>query len=365
MSDYEPVAGPSSASDALLEEPSHIDEDFSDDGDYVKRRLYVSEIMFMWNLSDIVRELGTNEQCVRYSEDEGLVLKNRKCGKHKTNMKISYSSGCKSLGTFICAKASCKGKAGGSGVKISRRQGTFFENVTLDMPHIYYLIYAYSQGWSYNQTIHEDPYKRQRQQCLSPNTICDWYNYCREVVVIYYLEKQNQFTGKIGGPGKIVQIDESKFGKRKYNKGRHIEGHWVLGMIEDGSEDLRLEVCPDNIRSAEVLVPLIQRHVAAGTTIHTDCWRAYDCLAEHGYTHKKVNHSDPDNPFVAEDGTHTQRIESQWRAVKRFFRKQNYNNSQSFTDVIVEYLWRRNVEKFKKDPFKEIMRAIKHVYKIN
>lgn len=46
--------------------------------------------------------------------------------------------------------------------------------------------------------------------------------------------------GKIGGPGKVVQIDESKFGRRKYNRGRHIEGHWVIGMLEDGSDDLRL-----------------------------------------------------------------------------------------------------------------------------
>ena len=35
----------------------------------------------------------------------------------------------------------------------------------------------------------------------------------------------------IGGQGKIVKIDESKFGKRKYNKGRLVEGQWVLGGI--------------------------------------------------------------------------------------------------------------------------------------
>ncbi|CAF4891578.1 unnamed protein product [Pieris macdunnoughi] len=146
--------------------------------------------------------------------------------------------------------------------------------------------------------------------------------------------------------------------------GRHIEGHWVLGMIEDNSEDLRLEVCSDNIRSAEVLVPLIQKHVEVGTTIHTDFWRAYDCLSEHGYLHKKVNHSDPDNPFVAEDGTHTHRIESQWRAVKRFFKKDNYNynNTENFTDHLYEYLWRRNNIKYKKDP---LIRVIKYVYKLN
>ncbi|CAH2085744.1 unnamed protein product [Euphydryas editha] len=109
---------------------------------------------------------------------------------------------------------------------------------------------------------------------------------------IYQIEKQT-FDGKIGGPGKIVQIDESKFGKRKYNKGQRIEGHWVLGMIEDGSEDLRLEICPDNVRSADVYIPLIKKHVSEGTIIHTDMWRAYNDLENHGFTHRRVNHSDP------------------------------------------------------------------------
>ncbi|CAG5014211.1 unnamed protein product [Parnassius apollo] len=146
MSDYEPLAGPSSAPDALLEAPSDLVEDYSDDGDYVKRRLYVSEILYMWNLSDIVRELGTNEQCAQFSENEGLILKERKCSKHKINMKISYSSGCKSFGTFVCAKASCKGKGGSSGVKISRRRGTFFENVSIDMVHITLYMRTHKHG---------------------------------------------------------------------------------------------------------------------------------------------------------------------------------------------------------------------------
>lgn len=68
---------------------------------------------------------------------------------------------------------------------------------------------------------------------------------------------------KIGGPGCVVlvQIDESKFGKRKYNRGRNVEGHWVLGMIQDKSDDLRMEVCPENVRTSEVLVPLIKKHI--------------------------------------------------------------------------------------------------------
>lgn len=41
-------------------------------------------------------------------------------------------------------------------------------------------------------------------------------------------------------------------------------------------------------------MPLILKHVEVGATIHTDYWRAYDCLSKHGYIHKKVNLSDPD-----------------------------------------------------------------------
>ncbi|KAL3117813.1 hypothetical protein niasHT_009859 [Heterodera trifolii] len=34
------------------------------------------------------------------------------------------------------------------------------------------------------------------------------------------------------------------------------------GMIENDSEDFRVVVCPDNVRSADVLLPIIQKHVA-------------------------------------------------------------------------------------------------------
>lgn len=46
------------------------------------------------------------------------------------------------------------------------------------------------------------------------------------------LPKYYQKLGKIGSFNTIVEIDESKFGKRKYNKGHHVEGVWVLGMVE-------------------------------------------------------------------------------------------------------------------------------------
>ena len=59
----------------------------------------------------------------------------------------------------------------------------------------------------------------------------DWDSFCREVCEIAMFEN----SAKIGGEGKVVEIDESKFGKRKYHRGHHVEGQWMFGSIENDS----------------------------------------------------------------------------------------------------------------------------------
>lgn len=144
---------------------------------------------------------------------------------------------------------------------------------------------------------------------MAKTTIAARVSYLREVVCEAF--SHMQYGTQIGGPGIVVQvflvfrfpiiqssalisysqIDEAKFGRRKFNRGRIIEGHWVLGMIAEGSEDLRLVICPNNVRNSETLVPLILEHVARGSIIHTDEWKAYKPLTNYGYTHYTVNHS--------------------------------------------------------------------------
>ncbi|KAL4719806.1 hypothetical protein ACJJTC_009423 [Scirpophaga incertulas] len=75
-------------------------------------------------------------------------------------------------------------------------------------------------------------------------------------------------------------------------------------MIEDGSDDLLLEVYPNNERSADILIPLIKKHVREGSYLLTTAFPNMDiCI------HKKVNHSDPENRFIAPNVTHTQVFE--------------------------------------------------------
>ena len=115
----------------------------------------------------------------------------------------------------------------------------------------------------------------------------------------YIKNHYKRFTDKIGGPGIVVEIDESKFVNRKYNRGHHIEGVWVLGMVE---------------RTPERRIVL--RHVHPGSVIYTDGWKGYENLKEK-FIHATVNHS---LHFVDPlTGVHTNTIEANWAPLKKTF----------------------------------------------
>ncbi|CAI6368749.1 unnamed protein product [Macrosiphum euphorbiae] len=69
-------------------------------------------------------------------------------------------------------------------------------------------------GWSHEMTSAK---WCEQQLGLSLNTVIDWNNYLREVCAMAI---ENKPQTKIGGPGKIVEIDESLFSKRKNHVGR-------------------------------------------------------------------------------------------------------------------------------------------------
>ena len=88
----------------------------------------------------------------------------------------------------------------------------------------------------------------------------------------------------------MVEIDEAKFGKRKYNYGRKVDGTWVFGGVEVGNKG-RCFFLPVEDRSSKTLLSCIEKYIAPGSTIISDCWRAYNILDEHpDFLHLNVNH---------------------------------------------------------------------------
>ncbi|XP_054087731.1 uncharacterized protein LOC114805120, partial [Zeugodacus cucurbitae] len=156
----------------------------------------------------IFHTFDTREKCIAFAEEQGLIPNRKLCRVHKTAMAVSVA-GNSAVKIFRCRKGTCRTRA------VSRAKRTWFENAKIPLPQVFYLMYAYASHWSQAEVRQNSMF---REPILSSSTICDWYNDCREAVVLYQIEQQVA-VGKIGGPGKKVQIDESKFGKRKFNKG--------------------------------------------------------------------------------------------------------------------------------------------------
>lgn len=103
------------------------------------------------------------------------------------------------------------------------RHATFFARSKLSI----FQILGFVNLWVGNATLK----LISEQMELSKKYAVDWSSFCREVLFYSFIVKKDQ----IGGEGKIVEIDESKFGKRKYHRGHHVEGQWVFGGYERGS----------------------------------------------------------------------------------------------------------------------------------
>ena len=78
-------------------------------------------------------------------------------------------------------------------------------------------------------------------------TIVDWNQFCRDICVEYFVRN----PCKLGGPGRTVEIDESLFAKRKYNRGRVVAKQWIFGGYDRATKQGFLVAVPD--RTAETL----------------------------------------------------------------------------------------------------------------
>jgi transposase-like protein len=238
--------------------------------------------------------------------------------------------------TLRCSTNSCR-------KELSIRYGTFFYGSKLECRKLLLIGYLW---------IDKVPIQAICQEAdIARPTACSLVDYFRKLVESD-LEEEDTL---IGGEGVIVEIDESKLGKRKYNRGHVVDGAWVIGGVEKTPER-KVFLVPIEQRNRESLLPVILQHVRQGSIVRTDLWRAYSTLSEVGYQHETVNHSQ--NFTDPETGVNTNTIEGTWNGLKIQIRPRN-RTREGITEHLMEFIWRR---KNCNDLWLGLLSALKNTY---
>lgn len=130
-------------------------------------------------------------------------------------------------------------------------------------------------------------------------------------VLIEKMKVNNDFQPKLGGPGRIIQIDETMMNyKCKSHRGRSTDNKTEAICIVEIKESKITRVWAEVIdnKKIETMLPIICSRVVVGSLIHTDEHRTYKTLTNFGYIHQSVCHK---YEFVNQiTNVHTQHVES-------------------------------------------------------
>ena len=108
-----------------------------------------------------------------------------------------------------------------------------------------------------------------------------------------------------------MEIDESSFSKRKFNRGKIVPNQWIFGGICRETRECLMYAVPD--QKKETLLETIKACIRPGSTIYSDKWKSYDSVPHlEGYDveHYTVKHSA--NFVDPVTGAHAKNIENSW-----------------------------------------------------
>jgi len=223
----------------------------------------------------------------------------------------------------------------------SIRTGTFFSQSRLSLPQIICLTFCWAANIPATTAV--------VMADVCKNSVSQWYQYFRELCSTALMESDDD---TLGGDGVVVQVGESVVTKRKYHVDRVVPQQWVFGIYDTVKKIGHIQLVDD--RSADTLIPIIRKYVKPGSIIFSDQCAAYSRLADYGYIHKTVNHSEN---FVDPDtGASTNAIKAYWSRMKRQIRVNWLTHRDQLPLRIDEFLWRERLPSKKtSDVFEQML----------
>ena len=270
-------------------------------------------------LKDLFRSITIYlDTCIMWLQSNGLLATGMLCKCGSIMRPGAFSCVAEGKG-WRCTDESCRKFA-------SLRIGSFFEGYNLSLTELVEFLYFWADNLQSTTFLHKN-------LGWGEHTITDWENFLRDLCVEIFLTNPQP----IGGPVHVVEIDESKFGHRKYSRGRLLSGQWVFGGIDRETKDIFM--IPVHDRKANTLIPIIEKYILPGTSIYSYEWASYSSIPSTTFQHLTVNHSlSFVNPVT---GVHTQTVESSWGQAKKRLRNSMTTNPDLLDTHLAEVYWRK------------------------
>ena len=211
---------------------------------------------------------------------------------------------------------------------ISIRTGSFFEKFKISLKNVWFVIAYWLEDFKCFEVV--------KALNLEKKMVLRIFKALRIIVSDHLIT----MPIRLGGPGIVCQIDETLvFHKAKYNRGRRARQQWVFGIVDTSFKPAKGVLFEVRDRSANTLLPIIERTCHPGTVIHSDEWAAYNSIRSRlGFEHGTVNHSV--NFISPEDGVHTQHVEAYWSQFKRHLKYMNGLRAENLEGFMDEYMWK-------------------------
>lgn len=283
---------------------------------------------------------------IEFLQNKNLIKRNKRCEKRNCRRYCSLwqRPSHKLKHAFVCKK--CK-------TEYNILSDSYFQNIHLEIKHIFYIFWLWAaecNSITASNIIN-----------IPRNSIYQQYRFLRDICSKNLLQMPDLI---LGGPGIVVQVDESVISRRKYHRGRVVKEKWVMGLYDTSTKRGMVMYIPN--RRAETLLDVILKHVKPGTEIWTDCWSGYRCLSTLGnvsqFIHKTVNHSQ--NFVDPATNTCTNMVEGYWAKLKAYLRKLNVLNSKFLPEYIDQFLWKEHYGGTCQSRFENILIHITENYNV-
>ncbi|KII61178.1 hypothetical protein RF11_11263 [Thelohanellus kitauei] len=218
-------------------------------------------------MESLLEVFACETKAIRYLFDNRVLQEENKCSRCRKFMQLYISKKSWKYRTRSCRK------------ELSIFKKTFVGTSRVPVNKTLQLSYLFLMGMPVNGLVEATG--------LSSKTVSDWVKFIRQL-----LGDPVDFDDTvIGGTDIVVEIDETKLGKRKYHRGHRVDGVWVVAGFERTPEKRCFAVEVDN-RDAPTMCRILSEYVRPGSIIHTNTWKAYKnpCI-ELGFDQKTVNHS--------------------------------------------------------------------------